>query len=116
MILLCLQKTELEVQEVILVEELECGLHLPDGRGLSVELDKAHEHMDRIDGEHATEDEQLSRKVMRISGVVVDLGMLLVQDIPQLLKSAREVLPAVDLILKRLQEALASSASPWHWL
>jgi hypothetical protein len=33
------------VREAILVKELECGLHPPDGRDLSVELDKApHAH------------------------------------------------------------------------
>jgi hypothetical protein len=33
---------DLEVQEAILAEELERVLHPPDGRDLSVELDKAH--------------------------------------------------------------------------
>jgi hypothetical protein len=38
---------------------------------------------------------------MRISNVLVDLGLLAIQDIPQLPKSAREILPMVDLVLKR---------------
>jgi hypothetical protein len=50
---------------------------------------------------------------MGISSVLVDLGMLPVQDIPQILKSALEVLPMTDLILKHLQEALASITSLW---
>jgi hypothetical protein len=50
---------------------------------------------------------------MRIFGVLVDLGMLPVQNIPQHPKSAREVLSAVDLILQRLQEALAPDVGPW---
>jgi hypothetical protein len=50
---------------------------------------------------------------MRIFGVLVNLGMLLIQDIPQLLKSAQEVLPTVGLILKHLQEALDSGTSMW---
>jgi hypothetical protein len=50
---------------------------------------------------------------VRIFGILVDLGMLPVQNIPQLLKSAREVLPAFDLILQRLQEELAFGAGPW---
>jgi hypothetical protein len=49
---------------------------------------------------------------MRISSVLVNLGRLLIQDISQLPKSAREVLPAVDLILQRLQEVLANGADP----
>jgi hypothetical protein len=48
-----------------------------------------------------------------ISIALANLGMLPVQDIQQLPKSAREVLLVVVLILKHLQEALASSASPW---
>jgi hypothetical protein len=78
-----------------------------------VELDKARVHVDWIDGDRATEAEQLSQRLMRISVVLVDLGMLLVQDIPQLLKSAQEVLRTADLILKHLQEALASDVGPW---
>jgi hypothetical protein len=50
---------------------------------------------------------------MRISIFLVDLGMLPIQDIPQFLKSTREVLPTVDLVLKRLQEALASNTGSW---
>jgi hypothetical protein len=41
------------------------------------------------------------------------LGMLPIQNIPQLPKSAREVLPVVDLILLCLQEALAFDAGLW---
>jgi hypothetical protein len=52
---LCLQEMVLEVWEALLVEELERGLDPPDKRDLSVELDKAHAHVDRIHGERATE-------------------------------------------------------------
>jgi hypothetical protein len=48
-----------------------------------------------------------------ISNILVDLGLLPIQDIPQLPKSTRELLSVVDLILKRLQEALASGAGSW---
>jgi hypothetical protein len=48
-----------------------------------------------------------------ISNVLVDLGLLPIQDIPQLLKSDREVFHVVDLILKHLQEALAFGVGPW---
>jgi hypothetical protein len=71
----------------------------PDGWDLSAELDKAPTRVGRIDGEHATEAERLSWQVIRISGVLVNLGMLPVQNIPQHLKSAREVLSVVDPIL-----------------
>jgi hypothetical protein len=66
--------------------------------------------VDRIDNEHAVEVKQLSQWVVRISNIMFDLGLLPIQDIPQLLKSAQEVLLVVD-ILKRLQEVLASGAS-----
>jgi hypothetical protein len=69
--------------------------------------------MDRVDGEHVTEAEQLSQRVMRISNVLVDLGILPIQDIPQLSKSAWEVLSMADHVLQCLQEVLASNAGPW---
>jgi hypothetical protein len=44
---------------------------------------------------------------------LVDLGMLPVQDIPQLSKLDRKVLLASGLVLELLQEALASGAGQW---
>jgi hypothetical protein len=51
--------------------------------------------------------------VMEISNALVDQGMLLIQDIPQLLKSAQKVLTVASLLLERLREAQASGTSPW---
>jgi hypothetical protein len=45
---------------------------------------------------------------MVISNALVDLGMLPIQDIPQLSKSAHEVLMAAGLLLEGLREARAS--------
>jgi hypothetical protein len=45
---------------------------------------------------------------MGISSTLVDLGMLPIQDISQLPKSAREVLTVAGLILEHLREAQAS--------
>jgi hypothetical protein len=56
---------------------------------------------------------RLSHRVVGISNALADLGMLPIQDIPQLPKSAWEVLSVADLILKRLQEVLAFDASLW---
>jgi hypothetical protein len=57
---------------------------------------------------------------MGISNALVNLGMMPIQDIPQLPKLAREVLPVAGLILEHLQEALAStpvaSGRPPHHL
>jgi hypothetical protein len=78
------------------------GLHPPNGRVLSMELGQTCTHVDRINGERATEAGQLSQLVVGISNALVDLGMLPVQDIPQLLKSARKVLLAAGLIVERL--------------
>jgi hypothetical protein len=41
-ILLGLREMDLGVREVILAEELECGLCHPNGRDLPVELDETH--------------------------------------------------------------------------
>jgi hypothetical protein len=49
---------------------------------MSAELDKARAHVDRIDGKRATEADRLSRQVIWISSVLVDMGMMLIQDIP----------------------------------
>jgi hypothetical protein len=64
-----------------------------------VELDKAYVCMDRIDGERAAEADQLSRQFVMISSILVDLGMLPIQNILQLPKSAWEVLLTVNLVL-----------------
>jgi hypothetical protein len=104
---------DLVVREAILVEEQEHVLCPIDGWDLLLELDTAHMRLDRINDERAAEARQLSQLVVKISDVLVDLGMLPVQDIPQLLKSTPEALPAANLILKLLQEVLDSDAVPW---
>jgi hypothetical protein len=78
-----------------------------------VELDQARALVDGSTDERATEAMRLSQRVVGISNALADLGMLPIQDIPQPPKSAREVLPAADLVLKRLQEVLASGTGPW---
>jgi hypothetical protein len=87
---------------VILLEELNHGLHPSNGRDLSAELDEACACMNRINGERAAEAERLSQLVMRIFGVLTNQGMLPIQNIPQLPNLARQVLMAVGLILKHL--------------
>jgi hypothetical protein len=72
----------------MLEEEQERGLHPHDGRDLSVELEGIHARVDGIGGEHAAEVGQLSWLVMEISNTLGDLGMLPIQDIPYLLRSA----------------------------
>jgi hypothetical protein len=86
---------------------------LSTARDLSAELEKTHARMDRINGERATEAGRLSQLVMGISNALVDLGMLPIQDILQLPKSAREVLPAAGLVLVHLHEAMTFGAAPW---
>jgi hypothetical protein len=51
--LLGLQEMDLEVHKAILVEELEHGLHPPDGQDPSAELDKVRVRVDRIAYDHA---------------------------------------------------------------
>jgi hypothetical protein len=50
---------------------------------------------------------------MEISNALVNEGKLPIQDIPQLLKLAQEVLAAIELILERLREEQASEADLW---
>jgi hypothetical protein len=78
-----------------------------------VELEKLHAHVDKVEDEHVAEAEKLSTLVVGISNAPVDLGMLLIRDIPQLPKLVHEVLTVVGLILERLQEEHASDTGPW---
>jgi hypothetical protein len=76
----------LELRKAILVEELERGLHPSDRRDLSAELDEARTCLEGINGERAVEAGQLSWQVVQIFDFIIDLGMMPIQDIPQLLK------------------------------
>jgi hypothetical protein len=95
-------EADLEVCDVILADELERGMHSSNGWNLSVELDKAHALTDRITNERTGEARRLSQHIMGISNALVDLDMLLLQGIPQLPKSAREILLVAHLILKHV--------------
>jgi hypothetical protein len=46
-------------------------------------------------------------------GVLIDMGLIPIEDIPQLPKTAQDALSVAALVLKCLQEALDSSVSPW---
>jgi hypothetical protein len=72
------------VQEEILAEEQERGLHPPDRRDLSAELGQTHMCVDRINSKRTTKVGQLLQQVMEISSALVDLCLLPVQDITQL--------------------------------
>jgi hypothetical protein len=52
---------------------------------------------------------------MKISNALADLGMLPIQDIPQLPKSPQEVLTVAGLLLECLWEMQASVAGPWDY-
>jgi hypothetical protein len=79
---LCLREMDLEVHEAILVDELERGLHPSDGLDLSIELDKSCACVDRTTNDCAIEGDLLSRQVVRVADVLVDLGLLPAEDIP----------------------------------
>jgi hypothetical protein len=54
------QEIDLEQWEEKLVEEQARGLYSSDRRDLSRELEELHEHVARVESEHATEAAQLS--------------------------------------------------------
>lgn len=62
-------------------------------------LEEIRSHVDRIAGERNVEVGQLSQLVVGILNALVNLGILPVQDIPQLPKSAEIVLTAAGLLL-----------------
>jgi hypothetical protein len=90
------------------------GLHPFDGRDMLVELEEIHTRMDGITGERTTEARRLLQLAVGISNALVNLGMLLVWEIAQFLKSAQEVLTMTGLLLEHLREARASGAGPWE--
>jgi hypothetical protein len=79
----------LEMREAKLMEEQACGLHSFDGRDLSTKLEECCARVARGEDEHVAEAGKLLTLVMRISNALVDLEMLLIQNIPQLLKWLR---------------------------
>jgi hypothetical protein len=79
---------------------------------LSAELEELHESVAGIEGDRSTEGMKLSWSVREISDALVDLGVFPIQDIPQHLKSAQDVLMVTDLILERLREERASGTGP----
>jgi hypothetical protein len=94
-------------------EEQACDLHPHDGRDELVESEGIHPCLDGIGGEHTAEAGQLSQLVMEINNALADLGTLPVQDIPQLLRSAQEVLAVASLPFEHLTEAQASGTGLW---
>jgi hypothetical protein len=58
---------------------------------MSVELEGLHEFMAGVESERAAEAMTLSRSVIEIYDALVDLGVFPIWDIPEHLKSARDV-------------------------
>jgi hypothetical protein len=90
----------LEVREVKLIEEQVHAMHSFDERYLSTELEEIRTRVAEVEDEHVIEARGLTRLVLEI------------QDIPQLLKMAHEVLAMSSLILERLREEHASGTDP----
>jgi hypothetical protein len=111
--LLGLQEMDLEVCVAIVVEELERSLRYLHRRDLPVKLYKARTRANEIASDRVAKAERLSRQLMRVAGVLIDLGLPPIEDIPQLPKTVRDALTVVALVLERLQGALDSGASPW---
>jgi hypothetical protein len=65
-----------------------------------MELYKAHERAIEIAGERVIDAERLSRQLVRVAGVLIDMGLKLIEDIPQLPKTVRDALAMVALILE----------------
>jgi hypothetical protein len=89
------------------------GLYYFDQRDLSAELVELHERVARVEGECAAEAMKVSWSIREISNALVDLGVFLIRDIPQCLRSAQDVLTATDFILVHQREEHTSGAGPW---
>jgi hypothetical protein len=73
---------DLGVREVILAEELEHGLRHLDGCNMLVELDETRAQVHGITDGRATEAGRLSRCLIWVAGVLINLGMSPIEDIP----------------------------------
>jgi hypothetical protein len=102
LILLSLQETDRKVREANLAEVQVCVLHSFHEWDLLAELEELRARVGEVEDERSVAASELSRLVMEISNALVDLGMLPMRDIPQLLKTAQEVLAVASLILECL--------------
>jgi hypothetical protein len=59
------------------------------------------------------EAERLSRQLAWVAKVLIDLGLLPIEDMPRLPQMARDALPVVTLVVECLQEVLDFGAGPW---
>jgi hypothetical protein len=100
-------------REAIHAEELERHMRHPDGWNLPVELDETRARVHRIADDQVDEAGRLSRQLVPVAGVLIDLGLPSIVDIPRLPKIAQDALLVVALVLKCLQEMLDSGAGPW---
>jgi hypothetical protein len=94
-------------------QELECSMRHSDRRNPPAELYKARAWTNEIANDRAAEAKRLSRQLMSVAGILIDLGLLPMEDIPRLPKTVQDALVAVILVLERLQGALDSGAGPW---
>jgi hypothetical protein len=82
-----------------LAEAQTCGIYLRDGRDLLEELRK---RMAGVDEERVVEAEKLAALVTETSRDLMDLGLPPIQEIPQVLRKAWEVLKAARIVLEHL--------------
>jgi hypothetical protein len=95
------------VREVIVVEELEHGLRCFNGRDLPMELYMARAWANKIARDWAAEAERLSRQLVWVANILIDLGLPSIEDNPKLPKTDQDALATVALILERLLKRLS---------
>jgi hypothetical protein len=66
----------------ILSEELEHSMRHPDERDQPAELEGTRTRVHRIADDRATEARRLLRQLVRVVDVLIDLGLLPIEDIP----------------------------------
>jgi hypothetical protein len=91
---------DLEVHEAKLAKEQARGMHPFDGHDLLTELEKLHACVAGVEEEHTVKAGKPSMLVKGISSALVDFRALPIRDIPQLLKTAQEVLAVANLVLE----------------
>jgi hypothetical protein len=74
--ILSVQEIDLEHREKELANDQAQGMYPPDGRNLSSELGKLHEHVAEVEDDRVIDAKQLSRLTMEISNAFVNLNVL----------------------------------------
>jgi hypothetical protein len=98
-----MQETDLERREGELTDDQARELYPSDGRDLASELGKLHKRMAEVEDDRIVDAKQLSCSTFEISNALVNLNVLPIQGIPSQLRSIKDVMAVIGLVLELLR-------------